>query len=226
MKRICASCRTLPIWSGGSSARRRQRSDSNRRSAGGGRNIDRAIPLKGASTMATKDSLGHALTGADAASVAPYEAALHQLQCLIGDPVASVDEALRASPDFVMAHALKAYLHLLGTEPNALPVARECYLTASRLPADARERGHLDAVRHLVAGRWREAGRTLEDVAIEHPRDVLALQAGHQIDFFTGHSRMLRDRIARALPAWRPGMPSYHAVLGMHAFGLEETGDY
>jgi len=37
---------------------------------------------------------------------------------------------------------------------------------------------------------------------------------------------MLRDRIARALPAWSRGMPGYHAVLGMHAFGLEECGDY
>jgi hypothetical protein len=37
---------------------------------------------------------------------------------------------------------------------------------------------------------------------------------------------MLRDRIARALPAWNPSMPGYAALLGMHAFGLEETGDY
>src|SRR5574338_1280012 len=37
---------------------------------------------------------------------------------------------------------------------------------------------------------------------------------------------MLRDRIARAMPAWSPAMPGYHALLGMHAFGLEETGDY
>jgi hypothetical protein len=37
---------------------------------------------------------------------------------------------------------------------------------------------------------------------------------------------MLRDRIARALPAWHTSMPGYHALLGMHAFGLEETGDY
>jgi len=73
---------------------------------------------------------------------------------------------------------------------------------------------------------WREAGRTLEDVSVEHPGDVLALQVGHQIDFFTGESRMLRDRIARALPACGPGMPGHHAVLGMYAFGLEETGDY
>jgi hypothetical protein len=39
----------------------------------------------------TKDSLGHALTGADAASGARYEAAIGQLQCYIGDPVATVD---------------------------------------------------------------------------------------------------------------------------------------
>jgi len=37
---------------------------------------------------------------------------------------------------------------------------------------------------------------------------------------------MLRDRIARAIPAWSVSMPAYHAVLGMYAFGLEETGDY
>jgi hypothetical protein len=37
---------------------------------------------------------------------------------------------------------------------------------------------------------------------------------------------MLRDRIARALPAWDVGVPGYHSVLGMHAFGLEETGAY
>ncbi|HET7525670.1 MAG TPA: tetratricopeptide repeat protein, partial [Burkholderiaceae bacterium] len=66
----------------------------------------------------------------------------------------------------------------------------------------------------------------LEDVSIGYPYDALALQVGHQIDFFRGDSRMLRDRIARALPAWHKSIPGYHAVLGMHAFGLEETGDY
>jgi tetratricopeptide (TPR) repeat protein len=125
-----------------------------------------------------------------------------------------------------MAHALKGNLHLLGTEPAVLPVARACYEAAANLPADERERGHVEAVRLLSQGRWRAAGRLLEDLSIAFPRDRLALQVGHQIDFFRGDSRMLRDRIARALPQWNDSMPGHHAVLGMHAFGLEEAGDY
>lgn len=176
--------------------------------------------------MRRTDELGHALSGASAEAAAHYEDALRQLQCYIGDPVATVDRALSGSPEFVMGHVLKAYLHLLGTEAPALQVARDCHRSAIRLPALPRERQHVQAVGQLVDGRWHDAGRTLEDIAIDYPRDILALQAGHQVDFFTGNSRMLRDRIARALPAWSEGMPAYHAVLGMHAFGLEETGDY
>ena len=176
--------------------------------------------------MTIRDAFGLTLSGADHTSLRHYEIALRQLQCYIEDPVATVDAAIAASPSFTMAHVLKAYLHLLGTEPEALAVARSCHETALRLDATDRERGHIQAIGHLVEGHWHQAGLTLEEVTIDAPRDSLALQAGHQIDFFTGNSRMLRDRIARALPAWEKGMPGYHAVLGMHAFGLEETGNY
>jgi predicted Zn-dependent protease len=37
---------------------------------------------------------------------------------------------------------------------------------------------------------------------------------------------MLRDRIAQALPYWNHGLPGYGYLLGMQAFGLEETGNY
>jgi len=176
--------------------------------------------------MTIHDDLGLAHSGANADSLAHYRRALHQFQCYIEDPVASVDAAIEQRPDFVMAHVLKAYLHLLGTEPAAIVVARDCLDAAQRLSANARERGHIAAVARMVDGQWHHAGRLLEDVAIDFPRDILALQAGHLADFYVGNSRMLRDRIARALPAWSRDMPGYHAVLGMHAFGLEETADY
>lgn len=173
-----------------------------------------------------KNSVGYDLSGANGQGLDALEQGLHELRCYIGDPVASVERALAASPELVMGHVLKAYLHLLGTEPAGLPVARAAHAAALALPANDRERRHLQAIGLLTDGRWREAGRALEDLSVEYPRDGLALQAGHQVDFFTGDSRMLRDRIARALPSWSRGTPGYHAVLGMYAFGLEETADY
>jgi hypothetical protein len=176
--------------------------------------------------MTTRDFQGLPMSGADAGSAAHYQRAVRQLQCYIEDPVASVDAAIAERPDFVMAHVLKAYLNLLGTEHAGIPVARESCAAAGDLPRDARERAHVEAVGHLAAGRWHRAGRVLEDLSAEYPLDILALQAGHLVDFYTGNSRMLRDRIARASPAWHRDVPAYHALLGMYAFGLEETGDY
>lgn len=176
--------------------------------------------------MGAIDRRGLVVTGATAESLAHFEQALAELQCYRADPVASVDRAIATAPGFAMAHALRAWLHLLGTEPAGIPVARDSHQAAAASAGTLRECGHVEAIGHLIDGRWHQASRVLEDVAIEAPRDALALLAGHQIDFFTGHSRMLRDRIARALPAWDPAVPGYHSILGMHAFGLEETGDY
>ncbi len=176
--------------------------------------------------MSTKDYQDHPLSGATARSVDHFETACHQLRCYVGDPLASAQAALRASPGMTMGQVLVAYLNLLGTESLALPAAREALAAARALPANEREVAHCQAIEHLVHGRWRAAGLVLEDLSIRYPRDALALQAGHSIDFFVGDARMLRDRIARAIGHWRPEMSGYHAVLGMYAFGLEETGAY
>jgi hypothetical protein len=168
--------------------------------------------------MTIRDSLDHPLSGATAKGLDPFELACHELRCYVGDPLGRAQQALSESPEMTMGHLLVAYLNLLGTEPAGQQPAREALRAALALPANEREQAHRRAVEHLVAGRWHAAGLVLEDLSIRDPLDVLALQVGHQIDFFTGHSRMLRDRIARAESAWGPGMPGYHAVLGMHAF--------
>ena len=176
--------------------------------------------------MKMKNAAGLQVSGADVKSLAILEQAMHELRCYIGDPLATIDRALERSPELVMAHAAKAYIHLLGTEPQGIALARAAHEQASAFPATSRERRHLHAIRELASGHWRSAGRVLEDLSIDFPLDALALQVGHQIDFFTGDARMLRDRIARALPAWDSALPGFHSLLSMHAFGLEETGDY
>ncbi|MBZ9922762.1 tetratricopeptide repeat protein, partial [Mesorhizobium sp. BR1-1-7] len=176
--------------------------------------------------MAIKDAFGLTFSGATEAGFMPYSQALRELQCFVGDPVGSVDRAIAQDPGFVMAHVLKGYLFGLATEREATAIASACHAAALPLAATMREKAHVAALGHLADGRWHDAAGVLEDIAIETPLDALALQAGHQIDFVTGNARMLRDRIARALPSWSSDMPGYHAILGMQAFGLEEMGDY
>lgn len=176
--------------------------------------------------MSILDAQGHALTGASPRAADLYDQALRQLQTYTGDPVATASAAVADSPGFVMGHALLAWLMLTATQAALLPQVRDTLRTAASLPATPREQAHLQAAGRWAGGEWRQAARQLEDLSIGHPRDVLALQMGHLLDFSTGDSRMLRDRIARALPAWSEAMPGYAALLGMQAFGFEETGHY
>jgi tetratricopeptide (TPR) repeat protein len=176
--------------------------------------------------MTITDSLGHPLSGASPRAAELFDTALGQLQCYRGDPVATITEATQDSPGFVMGHAMLAWLYLTASEAAPIPLARQALQAAQDLPATPRERAHLGAAADWVEGGWRLSSRRLEDLSVAHPRDALALQIGHLLDFFTGDSRMLRDRISRALPAWSASMPGFHAVLGMQAFGLEEAGHY
>jgi len=173
-----------------------------------------------------QDLRGYAVSGADAASLGLFEKALAQFQGYVIDPVATIDKAIIQSPGFVMAHLLRAYLVLAGTEAAYLPMARDGRNAAAALPTNPRERRHIAAIDALIAGEYDLASERFEDILLDAPRDALALQVAHIFDFFRGDARNLRDRVARVLPEWRPDVPGYHAVLGMYAFGLEECGQY
>jgi hypothetical protein len=172
------------------------------------------------------DSMGLALTGANAAALDRYEQALHDYLCFSLDSLTSTDAVLAAAPELVMGHALRAYLFLNSTEGMAVPLARQSLHAGLALPQNERETMHLRAVAQWCAGQPRAAARTLEDISIAYPRDVLALKVGQLLDYASGDSRLLHDRIARARPHWSAADFGFHAVLGMLAFGLEENGHY
>ncbi|MFJ9852859.1 tetratricopeptide repeat protein [Streptomyces sp. NPDC101150] len=167
-------------------------------------------------------------TGAEAA--AHYEQALDDLLFFRPEVVRSAQAALAASPRSVMGQALGAYLGVLGTEEKDAAAAREAFARfRSGLDEDAptrRERMHLAAVTACLDGDIHGAGRLLEDLTVAYPRDALALFVGHQIDFLTGNAPRLRDRIGGALGAWSDDDRHHGPLLGMYAFGLEETGHY
>ena len=176
--------------------------------------------------MTVRDRHGLELSGASETAGGLYREAVKAYHCYAGEPFPMLRTALADSPGFVMAHVLVAYMTLVGSDARIRSLGTAAVAATADLKATSREAGHIAAINAIMVGEFQSAARILEDVAIAHPHDVLALQAGQQMDFLIGDARMLRDRIARSLPAWSEGMPNHHALLAMHAFGLEETGDY
>ena len=172
------------------------------------------------------DRQGNRVSGATPDAVALFDQALSEFNVYRGDPVATVDRALGAAPGFVMGHILKAHLLAMATEPQATVQAIQIAAGARSLQMDDRERSHLIVLDELLRGNWTAAAVAMHLHNVQYPRDLLALQVGHLMDFFRASARDLRDRVARALPRWPAPTPGRSIVLGMYAFGLEETGDY
>jgi len=174
----------------------------------------------------TTDIHGHTLTGATAEAAAAYEKAFEAFNLYRGDPIALVDEAIATAPDFAMAHILKAHMMVLSSEPEATSVARTIIDHVKTLRMNDRESQHVVAIEQVIAGEWTAAAITLDRHNMLWPFDLVALQAGHLIDFFRANARDMRDRIARVLSKWSSDMPGYPILLGFRSFGLEEAGDY
>ncbi len=175
-----------------------------------------------------KDLRGIPLIGADAFALDRYESALEQFQGYVGDPVATIDEALQASPGFIAGHLMKALVLYTLAERKFVPLAAQALEAARAHSAQAndREQGLIAATGLLIEGRWQAASRSIDHVLANHPRDALALQVGHLMDFYCGDALNLRNRVSRVLPHWDASLPGYSYVLGMHAFGLEEMNQY
>ncbi len=178
--------------------------------------------------MGLKDNRGNPITASNRRTVDRYDAALELLHGYYGDPLGAIDQAIAEEPDFVMGHCFRAALMLMSSEGAAVPALRESVEAAERLAgrANDRERGHIAATRAWLDGDFERAVWLYGSVLTDHPRDGLALQVAHVGDFFLGQSRLLRDRPASVLPRWDEATPGYGFVLGMHAFGLEEMGEY
>lgn len=175
-----------------------------------------------------EDQRGIPLTGADAAAAARYETAVRQMVSYVGDPLASLDEALAERPDFVAGHLTKSLILLTLAERRYHTLAAEAFAAAEPLLATAnrREQGLARAIRPFLAGDLAAASLALDHQLMAWPKDLVALTAGHLVDFYRGDAENLRNRVSRVLHHWAPADTGYSFVLGMRAFGLEEMNQY
>jgi tetratricopeptide (TPR) repeat protein len=174
----------------------------------------------------TQDAQGHRLSGATAASVTAYDAAVRAFNLVHGDAVGLFDTARQAAPDCAMAHLGKAWVFTVANDPGLRTQAAALVETARPLTLNAREQAHLAALSHLVQGSRAAAVAVLDRHLMRYPFDLVAHQGAALTDGFLGRFPWVRDRSARALPLWSKDQPGYGTLLAMHGFGLEEAGDY
>ena len=178
--------------------------------------------------MATlPDAAGLITSTDDPLSLERFEQALASLFRSDGNAAAAIERAIERDPACAAGHCLRAgALVLSGADMPAAALAESIAAVECSSGANERERRHAAAARHWLVGDVARAAGVYGDLLRDYPRDRLALLVAHGLDFRLGRRDMLRDRVAAVLPHWDTRDPEYGYLLGMHAFGLEETGDY
>jgi len=173
-----------------------------------------------------EDAQGHRLSGATAASVTAYDQAVRAFNLVHGDSIGLFDAARQAAPDFAMAHLGKAWVFAVANDPVLMIQAAALVETARPLSLNEREQAHLAALSHFVQGARAAAVAILDRHLMRYPFDLVAHQSAALADGFLGRFHRVRDRSGRTLPQWSKDRPGYGTLLALHAFGLEEAGDY
>jgi tetratricopeptide (TPR) repeat protein len=178
--------------------------------------------------MKLTDRSGNSVSARNRIALDLFDHAVMQFAFYRMDPMATIDEALAIDPTFIMGHCFKAGLLATTSERGCEAGIAAALAAAERNIGVAldRERMHINAARAWLSRDFAEAAKLYGDICAEYPRDILALQIAHIMDFLLGQSTMLRDRPVQALRAWGDSDPLRGAILGMYAFGLEECGAY
>jgi hypothetical protein len=85
---------------------------------------------------------------------------------------------------------------------------------------------HAAAIAATAGGDYVRGARLIDGIVEKYPQDLVALTAGQVFDYFIGDLAALLRRTTLALPRWSSADLGYHAMLSLHAFALEEGGNY
>jgi hypothetical protein len=133
---------------------------------------------------------------------------------------------VKADPDSVMPHVLKAALAMTAFKSALLPAVRSIHDTAQGLApaATRREQAHVRALGVWIVQGQEEAARIWGEILDEHAQDMLAFRLSHFAHFWAGRPSAMLDDVNKVWPAWSSDMPGYSAMLACRCFALEENG--
>jgi tetratricopeptide (TPR) repeat protein len=180
-----------------------------------------------AAAPAHRDRLGLEFTAASGEAARAFDETVWAFVAYAREPGVPLKRALQADPQMPMAQCLQGYFfHLMGL-PALAKKARATHDKLKTIPGtNPREKAHIEALGAWCDGELERACELLDGILAQWPRDFLALKLANYLYFYLGDAKNVRDGPARALAHWDETMPGYGHLLALHAFGLEESGDY
>ncbi|GLT11069.1 tetratricopeptide repeat protein [Sulfitobacter porphyrae] len=143
---------------------------------------------------------------------------------------AILKDLTESDPDMPMARCAKGYLaKLMGSSNHsarAVSISKDLDAHLEKVGANDREKLHAAALAAWCRGDLDKTTSIWEEILLDHPMDGLVLRLAHFTHFYSGDGRKMRDSMARHLPLWPKDHPNYGFLLGMYAFGLEESGQF
>ena len=136
--------------------------------------------------------------------------------------------ALKADPNFALAHVLRGYFAMLTYNKASLPAAAEA-LGDARVHAKrttTREAAHSEALARWLDGDLDRMLDVWEGILAEHPHDVLAFRLHHFCAFWLGRPATMQAEVERVFPHWSRELPGWGMVLSCRCFAHEEAGNY
>ncbi|MEQ8824090.1 MAG: tetratricopeptide repeat protein [Filomicrobium sp.] len=138
---------------------------------------------------------------------------------------------LGSDPDLIAGLALKGLGSALLGKSEDYANARQLSLKVNEVLAKADggtrfERTLGEALGFASTGHLKAAARRLEAQVSDNPRDFLCLKLANAFRFMTGEPDKMLATTSKALRHIGPDHPGYGFTLGLHSFGLEETGSF
>ncbi len=149
------------------------------------------------------DARGVVISECKPSSLEGYERALYQFQSNFGDATETLAATVKNDPEFVMGHVFNASAMLMMTERQYIPAIRHSIESAESLShkSNDREKELIVAARDCLEGRWDQACVAWDRVLARYPRDAMAIQCAHLMDFFSRRRGQLAG-------SYRPGDPT------------------
>ena len=178
--------------------------------------------------MQYQDNLALDYTASSETSIHQFNNVLDKYMSSRADTVQCLDELLASDNDIAMAHCFRGYFLKMAGDPRFSSPIHRCLESLQELEGamNEREKMHLGALESWTDNQYIDATNILEAIVAKYPKDMLALRIAHYLHFYAGDSQEMCNSVGRASNYWQPSDPYYGYLLGMHSFGLEETGNY